>query len=440
MNSSRQRKIAYLLAIVVLFTGIIGVGQWIQWSADKNGLAQKSLGKVNPISGTAQLVFMGMRGVAVTFLWHEAIELKKHERWFEIRPVLESITLLQPNFVNPWTFQAWNMAYNICAEWESVPDKYHWIREGIDFMKNAVETNKDKTDMEWYVGWLYHNRFGMSDEKTFLRDMFRNETDDNFALAQSGIKDNFQVAYDWFGQANDTIRRLQEPPKSKGIMPFMTYPALAKSYYADLMQQEGTFGEKTKNAWRAGHNEWLEFGREGGPDKDEDLKLRLEYSPEEWNKLTDTQRYWVDRYRGVVNYNSWKKRTATESTDEMQEAREAFYNAEKDRKEGNYKKAIAEYEKAFPLWRQVMERDANMREDLTTIEDSQKYERNYLRLLRLLDQKLPATRPFEGLFKPAEETPIAPATDLKRDEPKPIEPKPAAERAEAKSKDAAKKE
>lgn len=401
MNASRNRKIAYLLSIVVLFTFLIALSQGIERSAEDHKLAQKSLGNINPVSGTAQLVFMGFRGVAVAFLWHDAIELKKKERWFEIRPVLESITLLQPNFVNPWTFQAWNMAYNIAAEWEAVPDKYYWIREGIDFMKNATYTNKDKCDLEWYTGWLYYNRFGMSDEKVYLREMFAKDKDAEFARSNSGINDNFKKSYDWFDQANNTIRRLQQPPKSKGITPFMSYTALSESSYADFLGKDGVFGEKGKNAWRTGHNEWLKFGREGGVGRDTTMIHRLEFSEPEWKALTEEEQYWANHYAKIVNYFYWKKRTQIEATDEMQAAREAYYKAVQAGREGDYKLAISEYEKAFPLWRKIIESDEALKADDLMREDSQENEARYLRLLSRLDLEPPDSlkpRPFDGLY------------------------------------------
>lgn len=412
MNKSRQRKIAYLLAIVVLFSGLIGLSNYINRAAEKHKLAQKSLGNVNPVSGTAQLVFVGMRGVAVTFLWYEAIELKKKQRWFEIRPVLESITLLQPNFVEPWTFQSWNMAYNIAAEWESVDDKYYWIRQGIDFMKRAVQANNDKMDMEWYVAWLYHNRFGMSDEKMYLRELFRNDPDGSFNISKDkGLKDNYLVAYDWFVVANETIRRLQQKPKSKGITPFMSYTALSWVGYADFKYKDGIFGDETKAAWRRAHEEWIKFGLEGGKDKDKDLKLRLEYTDEQRKALTEDERFWLERYENMIHYPYWRKRTLAETDDNMQIARQSFYNAEKARKAGNYKTAITEYESAFKVWRGIMEKDENLRTDTLFIDLSQEYEHHYLRLLERLDLPLPEKRPFEGLFQAYEDLAAPPAIE-----------------------------
>lgn len=434
MNPARRRKMTYVIGIVVLFTLLIPLGGWLDRTAAANRLAQRSLGKINPVSGVANLVLVGFRGVAVTFLWQEAIELKRQERWFEIRPVLESITLLQPHFVEPWTFQAWNMAYNIAAEWEAVADKYYWMREGIDFMKNAVAQNNDVSDMEWYVGWLYYNRFGMSDEKMYLRDLFRKlqssrrKEDIEFARANNGRFDNFEVAYDWFVTANNTVKRLNEKPKKRGIGPFMSYPAISKSQYANFLQEEGTFGLTAKNAWRDANNEWLQFGRFGepSPNRDTDLFYRIEFSPEEWSRLTEEQRYWADHYAKIVNYNYWKLRTAREATDEMQTAKELFYKARMAAKVGDYREAIAAFEKAFPIWRKILEEDSNLRNDDLFREDSQEYEYRYLRLLSKLDMPAPQRRPFEGIYEPMD-TPldtVLQQSDLRRVEETPASGQP----------------
>lgn len=413
MNAMNPRKVGYVLAIAALLTLIIVVGQWIEGSAERNRLAQKSLGNVNPVSGTAQLVLSGFRGVAVTFLWHEANELKRKERWFEIRPVIESISLLQPNFVKPWTFQAWNMSYNIAAEWEAVEDKYYWIRQGIDFMKEGCQVNRDKPDLEWYVGYIYFNKFGMSDEKVFLREMFREEKDQSFAMSSSGIQDNFQVAYDWHDKANEIIRRTRKRPLGMSITPFMYKTGYSKMYYANALAEEGTFDEKTKDAWREGHKEWLRLGREGGPNR-EDLIRRMEYSDEEFAKLDGLQQDNVKRYRDVIKYEFWKRRARAEATDEMQAAREARYLADKARVAGDYTTALELYEKSFPLWKGILESEIMFREDDEMREDALESEARYLRLLSRLDMPIPDKRPFGDMYDPLGPLPPPTGRDLER--------------------------
>lgn len=400
MNRSRQRKIGYLVGIVVLLTLMIWVGQSLGSLQDRLGIAQKSLGKVNPVSGTAQLVLGGFRGVAVTVLWNQAQELQRKGRYFEIEPVVESITLLQPHFYSPWEFQAWNFAFNIAADWEAVQDKYNWIRKGIDFMKNATETNRNKADLEWYVGYMYFTRFGQSDEKTYLRELLREEPDLEYSQSSSGIKDNFLKAYDWFRKANETCLSQNRRPKRMGSHPFMCRPALAKSYYADFMAQEGTFGEKTSDAWRQAYREWIDFGMLGGKDRINDIAFRLEYSPTEKEALTPEQEYWRNHYDRIVRYEFWKIRCQTEASTELQQARAAIYQADEARNNGAYAKAIENYEKGIALWRGIMETNETYRGDMLYQEECQEMEDAYLRLLAHLGRPTPERRPFDGIVAP----------------------------------------
>ena len=400
MNRTRNRKIGYLLTIVVLFTLMIWVGRHLSVEQDRLQIAQKNLGKVNPVSGTAQLVLGGFRGVAVTLLWNQVQDLQRKGRYFEIEPLVESITLLQPHFYSPWEFQAWNFSFNIAADWEAVRDKYYWIQKGIDFMKNATETNRNKADLEWYVGYMYFTRFGQSDEKTYLRQLFRESDDLEFVQAENGIKDNFLKSRDWFIKANNTCLKSNRPPKRMSPHPFMCRPALSRSFYADFLAQEGTFGAPTSEAWRQAYREWVEFGLLGGPDRFKYIIYRLEYSPSEKEALTKEQQFWRHRYQEVIRYDFWKIRCQTESDPELQAAREAIYKANDARKNGAYAKAIGFYETGLPLWRKVMEGNETYREDMLYKEDCQVMEDDYLRLLAHVGQPTPARRPFDGIVPP----------------------------------------
>jgi hypothetical protein len=413
MNASRKRKITYLLIIVVLFTTQVFVGDRLHQQAKAERLTQESLGKVDPVSGTAQLVCFGFRGVAVTFLWNDVMDLNKRERWFEIKPVLNSITLLQPNFHSPWQYQAWNMAYNIANAWEAVKDQYYWISEGTKFMKEACAKNRGVSDLEWYTGFMYFNRFSVHDNHKFFRERFKKEFAENhdpdFTQNQRGRADPFINAYEWFDLANQSVKDSGKPPKRMGITPFLSHPAKALTTFAEYLGKEGTFGVDAREAWSQAYNEWLKFGREWGVAHKEGVGERdqfvhrLEYDAAEYEKLSDDTKYWIDRYGNIVRYAYWKRRVKAEGTPQMESAREAFYYAEKAREEGDYDLAIKKYEEGFPKFRSVFEvpEFVQLREDIPIQDDAGEWERNYLRLLTNLSRKLPERRPFQGLFGPA---------------------------------------
>jgi hypothetical protein len=430
MNASRKRKIAYLLVIVVLFTLQVFVGGRLHQQAKAERLAQESLGKVDPVSGTAQLVCFGFRGVAVTFLWNDVMDLNRRERWFEIKPVLNSITLLQPNFHSPWQYQAWNMAYNISNAWEAVKDQYYWIAEGTKFMKEACAKNENVSDLEWYTGFIYFNRFSIHDNHMYFRQMFRKDYKDrgdpDFTANRLDRPDPFFNAYEWFVKANDSVIDSGRPPRRMGITPFLSHPAKALTSFAEFQGKEGVFGVDNREAWSRAYDEWLKFGRgfgiarrEGIGERDQFVH-RLEYDAAEFEKLDEDTRYWIKRYGDIVRYWYWKMKVKAEATSEMEGAREAFYHAEKARANGDYDAAIAKYEEAFPKFRKVFDvpEFSQLREDLPIQEEAAEWERNYLKLLTNLNRRLPEQRPFQGLFRMAIEESAPPTANLPKPQPR----------------------
>ena len=56
-----------------------------------------------------------------------------------MKATVDLITKLQPHFLSVWTFQGWNLAYNVSVEWDAPEDKYEWIKQGIKFLQEGVE-------------------------------------------------------------------------------------------------------------------------------------------------------------------------------------------------------------------------------------------------------------------------------------------------------------
>ncbi|MDT9121899.1 hypothetical protein RSW84_31065, partial [Escherichia coli] len=65
----------------------------------------------------------GARGIAANVLWTRAEELKREQDWDRMKATVDLITKLQPHFLSVWTFQGWNLAYNVSVEWDAPEDK-----------------------------------------------------------------------------------------------------------------------------------------------------------------------------------------------------------------------------------------------------------------------------------------------------------------------------
>ncbi len=150
--TSQQRKIAYLVGMAVLLSPIIWLGMPSTGGDDKGGrlaelrqqydLGESNLGDVDPASATMNLVLLGLRGVAANLLWMQLDEQKDTKNWAQMRATTESIIKLQPHYVDVWRFNAWNLAYNVSAEWDGVEDRYYWVKEGAKFLMRGSKRNE----------------------------------------------------------------------------------------------------------------------------------------------------------------------------------------------------------------------------------------------------------------------------------------------------------
>lgn len=175
-SKSRQRKIVYFVAILVLFSlALIHRHRVIEPMANTLQLRETSRGEVELTSSAVRLLMTGSRGIATTFLWATVIEKQKRHEWNEVELLVSSITKLQPNFVTPWTFQSWNLAFNVSVECDRPKDKYYYITRGIDLLAEGERRNQGRgiypghPEIRQTLGVYYLRKIGLSDEKTTMR-------------------------------------------------------------------------------------------------------------------------------------------------------------------------------------------------------------------------------------------------------------------------------
>ena len=171
--TSQQRKLVYLIGIVVLLIPIIwlslpsdgtegnkGAGGVLSQLRTEYELGETDLGNVDASSAAMNLVLLGMRGVAVNMLWIELDTQKDMKRWAEMQATTESIVRLQPHFQKVWDFNGHNLAYNTSAEWDAVPDRYYWVKQGAKFLQRGVERNRRSTELYYLTGKILQHKIG----------------------------------------------------------------------------------------------------------------------------------------------------------------------------------------------------------------------------------------------------------------------------------------
>jgi hypothetical protein len=167
---NQSRKMIFGLMIVALFGLMFPYTAWLSDIKRTSDLGEAAIGQVDTGSFMLKLALLGgARGIAANVLWTRAEELKKEQDWDQMKATVDLITKLQPHFLSVWTFQGWNLAYNVSVEWDAPEDKYEWIKKGIQFLQDGVKKNRKSPDLVWNTAWTYYHKIGFSDESIILR-------------------------------------------------------------------------------------------------------------------------------------------------------------------------------------------------------------------------------------------------------------------------------
>ncbi|MBN1590385.1 MAG: hypothetical protein JW888_12795 [Pirellulales bacterium] len=279
MTSRRRsfiRKIVYLVIIALFLPLLYWLGHpaTLDTETDKGSpggmlaqqrtdqkLDQVYLGKIDPTSETLKLATLGMRGIAANILWTKGIEYQKKKDWTNLSATLNQIVKLQPNFIDVWRHQGWNLSYNCSAEFDDYRERYHWVIKGIDFLKLGTTYNQREPrllrDIGWFIGW----KIGRADEHEQFRLLFKEDDDFNGARPQNE-RDNWLVGKQWFRKAENLIDTEDVSLRGmKSPVVFRSQAAMCQMNCADATEKDGKFGEVAKRQWQQAAKDWSDFGR-----------------------------------------------------------------------------------------------------------------------------------------------------------------------------------
>lgn len=464
-NLLTDKKIRYWIVIIVLFALMFPYREWLNGKKDNLELGEATLGEVDTGSFMLKLALLGgARGVAANVLWTRAIELQRIQEWDRMKTTVNLITKLQPHFLAVWTYQSWNLAYNVSVEWDAPEDKYDWIKQGINFVRDGVLKNQKSPDLQWDTAWYYYHKLGFADEAIILRKLFRDDKDEAFKtnpINKSIQNDNFQVASGWFDSAvnlvdsgsdrlSSSLERgveyVDAPIQRKGRagdLAFRSMPAHAQTRYATSLEKESikdvpaTFGELARQEWGNALIAWKKFGDYAYETPNEiqladgrlmRTKVRIadgeDFSvfeqmktPEFWKneqdievtsedaaRLADNRKYWTDRWGSQMNYPYWTDRCRAEGTAQGVLARQKFYEGTKAYRRADFENAVNLYRDGLNIWKDLLSRHKNYSDDVLNQKDTglivKRFKRAYIQAG--LGDDLPKETPFLDYIKLAE--------------------------------------
>ena len=439
--SNMQRKIVYAVGILVLFAAMFPYKRYLHAEARKKDLGEATIGQVDTGSFVLKLFLLGgFRGMAANVLWTRAIDFQKVQEWDRLKVTVDMITKLQPHFLAIWTFQSWNLTYNVSVEWDAPEDKYEWIKQGIKFVKDGVSKNQKSPDLIYDTGWYYYHKLGFSDESIILRRLFRDDEDESFKRSpidgNSIYHDNFLLGRDWFtkavrlvdsgeirqgaGTLEDTNDYVDAPKQRKGRpgdLPFRSMPAHAQTRYALSLEKESikgveaTFGPRAMEQWRKAEAEWTDFGNHvyDAPNEVEvngtyvtqkiQIGQNAKTNPEEASQLHPNQLYWSERWADQMNFPYWLDRCMAEMEPEGAQARRLFYEGTKAYKSADFPVAVEKYREGLKVWQGVLDHHRWYRDDELNKKDTGLVIKRYARACQQSGIELPPETPFMDLLK-----------------------------------------
>jgi hypothetical protein len=439
--SNFNRKLVYGMIIVAIFGVMFPYTNWLTAEKKRRDLGEAAIGQIDTGSFMMKLFLLGgFRGIVADILWIRAEEQKKDHDWDRLKTTVELITKLQPHFLSIWTFQGWNLAYNVSVEWDAPQDKYTWIKEGIKFLEEGVAKNRKSPDLIWDTAWTYYHKLGFADESIMLRRLFYDDEDIAFRtyldpedLHPVESHDNFKLSYGWFARAvklvdsgadrlsGGTTREItyvDPTPQRKGRpddIAFRSMPAHAQTRYAAAIEKmstygiEAIFGEVAKNEWFSAFTEWVKLGdhvftsfnevmRDGKLVRDL-IKLNDSCYPERQKVMPENQVYWTNRWAEQMNFRYWRERSQAEGDNNAVLARQFFYEGTKAYKTGDFPLAAEKFKAGLNLWKVVMENYPTYRDDDLSKRDTGHIVRRYVRVLKQNLTPIPDDLPFKDYLK-----------------------------------------
>jgi hypothetical protein len=224
------------------------------------GLSQANLGEIDPTSETMRLATLGLKNVAVTLLWDRVNHYKKVEDWTNLSAALEQMTMLQPNFYPVWDFQAHNLSYNISVEFDDYHDRYAWVMKGIEFLRQGIAYNQQEPRLLGQMGWFIGQKIGKADEKKQYRRLFKAD-DDFHERDRPGRtlpeRDNWLVAREKYLAAQQ-LADSGAPLKTTALI-FHSEPMMMAINFGRALEEDGTFGNAARDAWKLAGDEMRRF-------------------------------------------------------------------------------------------------------------------------------------------------------------------------------------
>lgn len=169
-----------------------------------------------PLVAFTTVALGGFRGLLVDALWMRLSRLQSEGRYFELVQLADWITKLEPRSAAIWTFQAWNLSYNISVLMTDPEDRWRWVYHGVKLLRDeGLFYNRGSARLYKELGWLYQHKIGSGSDHAhwyYKREWYR-MMDDLLGGPRPDYKDLLSGNPEMAATLNEMRRRYKLDPE-----------------------------------------------------------------------------------------------------------------------------------------------------------------------------------------------------------------------------------
>src|SRR5213082_1824553 len=212
--TAKLKKILLLLLAACLLVGVSRVQNAMNRDRDRLGITRvEPLKNAPPMLAFTTVALGGFRGLISNVLWIRATDLQDEDKFFEMAQLADWITKLEPHFVQVWLMQSWNMAYNISVKFKDFPDRWRWVKRGIELLRDeGLRYNPNETLIYRELAWFFQHKMGqnLDDASMYYKQQWANEMAVVFGKAKPNLDELIQPQT---ADARERARLLREKYK-----------------------------------------------------------------------------------------------------------------------------------------------------------------------------------------------------------------------------------
>ena len=173
------KKIILLVLAAGMVTGVGFLQKSLNHDRETLGLTHtEGLTNAPPVLAFTTVALGGFRGLISNLLWMRAEQLQEDDKYFEMAQLSDWITKLEPHFSQVWVHEAWNMAYNISVKFKDYSDRWRWVQNGIELLRDqGLRYNPDDVLIHRELAWFFQHKMGanLDDASMYYKEQWKKD-------------------------------------------------------------------------------------------------------------------------------------------------------------------------------------------------------------------------------------------------------------------------